>query len=98
MNPNAAVFYPKLSMQEVYSQTMSTVPHIPSVIEDLFFDNLENEFVKNNEWLFQEHDEYFINKFKDIIEDDIEDTIKDISNEKTFSINSRKGKIIITLK
>lgn len=89
MNPNAAVFYPKLSMQEVYSQNMSTVPHIPSVIEDLFFDNLENEFVKNNKWLFQEHDEYFINKVKDDIED--------ISKEKTFFINSRKGKIIITL-
>jgi hypothetical protein len=89
MNPNAAVFYPKLSMQEVYSQTISTVPHIPSVIEDLFFDNLENEFVKNNEWLFQEDDKYFINKVKDAIED--------ISKEKTFSINSRKGKIIITL-
>jgi hypothetical protein len=81
MNPNAAIFYPKLYTQEVYSQTISRIPYMSSVIEDLLFDNLENDFIKNNSWLFE-----------DVIEETKE------TEEKTFTVKSRKGKIIITLK
>lgn len=84
MNPNAAIFYPKLSTQEVYSQTTSAIPYMPSVIENLFFDNLENDFVKNNTWLFED-------------EDVINET-KDTSKPKSFTIKSRKGKVVISLK
>ena len=77
MNPNAAIFYPT---QKVYSQTTPVIPYMSSVIENLFFDNLENDFIKNNTWLFED-------------EDVIEET-----KQKTFTVKSRKGKIIITLK
>lgn len=79
MNPNAAIFYPKLYTQEVYSQTISRIPYMSSVIEDLLFDNLENDFINNNTWLFED-------------ENVIEET-----EEKTFTVKSRKGKIIIKL-
>jgi hypothetical protein len=110
MNPNAAIFYPKLSTQEVYYQTISTIPYMSSVMENLFFDNLENEFVKNNKWLFENEDEYFINKVADVIsknvEDDtniddaknLEDDTKDCFKRKNLTVNTRKSKIIITFK
>ena len=110
MNPKAAIFYPKLSPQEVYSQTISTIPYMSSVMENLFFDNIENEFVKNNKWLFENDDEYFINKVADDIlenseddtniEDDmnLEDNTKDCFKLKTLTVNTRKNKIIITFK
>lgn len=112
MNPNAAIFYPKLSPQEVYSQTIATIPYMSSVMENLFFDNLENEFVKNNKWLFENDDEYFINKVSDVISENAEDdsNIEDDSNmeddknvedclkRKTLTVNTRKSKIIITFK
>jgi len=101
MNPNAAIFYPKLSPQEVYSQTISTIPYMSSVMENLFFDNLENEFVKNNKWLFENDDEYFINKVSDVISENIEEddtNIEDCLKQKTLTVNTRKSKIIITFK
>jgi hypothetical protein len=118
MNPNAAIFYP----QEVYSQTSSTIPYMSSVIENLLFDNLENDFIKNNTWLFEEtkaistpsnedeeskREAFYEEQNERLLameqgeydcgqcdEDVIEET-----KQKTFTVKSRKGKIIIiTLK
>lgn len=51
MNPNAIPFKPSVSNQEIrlFEKT-------PSVIENLYFDNLEKEFVKNNPWIFTDED------------------------------------------
>jgi hypothetical protein len=76
MNPNSAIFYPKLSRQEVYSQMISSsVPYMSSVMENLFFDNLENEFVTNNKWLF---------------EDDIKENIKTMPSQSNEDEESKR--------
>ena len=90
MNPNAAIFYPKLSTQEVYSQIKKT-PYMSSVIENLFFDNLENEFIKNNAFLFEDNDDdYFTKELVD------HDNTKDLSKRKTLIVNTKTSKVTIT--
>lgn len=119
MNPNAAIFYPKLYTQEVYSQTISRIPS--SVIENLLFDNLENDFIKNNTWLFEdviEETKAISNPSnedeeskREVFYEEQNERLLAIENgeydcgqcdeetkQKTFTVKSRKGKIIITLK
>lgn len=55
MNPNAIPFQPSVNNNKILF-----FEKIPSVIENLYFDNLEKEFIKNNPWIF--NDDYVDNK------------------------------------
>lgn len=59
MNPNATPFTPKSDIAVIYN--------MPSVVENLFFDNLEKEFVNNNPWIFESENNSISSENKNFI-------------------------------
>jgi hypothetical protein len=66
MNPKATPFTP--------TDKNIIIHNMPSVVENLFFDNLEKEFVKNNPWIFETN--------IDIFNEDKNFTIQNKNNKK----------------
>lgn len=47
LNPNAKEFKPQFSIK-----TSSNKTNYSNIDEEVLFDNLEQDFIKNNQWLF----------------------------------------------
>lgn len=52
LNPNAKEFKPTFSKPTNTSSTVNEDNKTNKNNEDVFFDNLEKDFITNNEWLF----------------------------------------------
>ncbi len=92
MNPNATPFKPSVSKQEI-----RLFESIPSVVENLYFDNLEKEFVKNNPWIFADEDannEEANNKDAKSEDAKSEDAKSEDAKSKDFTIQNKNNENI----
>ena len=87
MNPNATPFKPSVSKQEI-----RLFESIPSVVENLYFDNLEKEFVKNNPWIFA--DEEANNKDTKSEDANNEEAKSEDAKSKDFTIQNKNNENI----